>query len=109
MKQNTQLINMLILAFAIILICVAKSRFSELFVPQVPLPPNNYPMPPMISSNPQAPLMYPQQIYPAKIPHYNELGRPCDSIKDCGIMGVCQEGKCNAIPYQNTTFNIQSN
>lgn len=104
MKHNTQLINMLILAFAIILICVAKSKFSELFVPQVPIPPNNYNYIPPPTQNPQA-LMYQQQIYPAKIPHYNELGRPCDSVKDCGIMGVCKEGKCNAIPYQNTVFN----
>lgn len=113
MGQKTQLINMFILAIAIILVCSARSKFSELFVAQVPLPPQYQGYGAqgdpgqIMGGHPQGnPYQYPNQIYPARIPYYTEMGRPCDSIQSCGSMGKCENGKCNAIPYEKSVFNV---
>lgn len=117
MSNKTQLVNMFIIAVAIILICAARSKFSELFVAEVPMIPQyqgygaqggNVPPPP--GGYPHGePRIFPNQIYPARIPFYTEAGRKCNSIKDCGSMGICQDGTCNTIPYENSVFNIPIN
>lgn len=116
MSNKSQLVNMFIIATAIILICVARAKFSELFVAEVPIPPyyQGYGAqgspPPIKGGYPQGePRIYSNQIYPARIPYYNEMGRPCNSIKDCGSMGVCQDGSCKTIPYENSVFNVPIN
>lgn len=116
--SRTNIINLFILAIAIILVCLAKNKFSELFVPQVQLPPyldsygaqgghvaNSYPS--LAGGvHPQGnPNRFQNQIYPARIPYYAELGRPCTNQKDCGVLGKCEGGSCNSIPYEKTVFN----
>lgn len=114
MTQKTHLVNMFIIATAIVIICAARSKFSELFVAEVPMIPqyDGYgaqggPTQPIQGGYPNGnPMIYQNQIYPARIPYYNEMGRQCNSIKDCGSMGVCTNGSCKTVPYENTVFNI---
>ena len=119
-NQKLQLINMFILAVAIILVCVAKSRFYELFVASLPEPPfyqgygaggnsrESLLQLQVPGTQPQGnPYIYQNQVYPGRIPYYNELGRPCAQGQDsCGSVGKCENGKCAAIPYSRTAFNV---
>ena len=113
-SNKTQIINMLIIAVAIVLISAAKVKFNEMFVAQVPHIPFDQgygaqggSVPPIRGGYPVGqPRIFENQIYPARIPYYNEMGRPCNSVKDCGSMGVCKEGHCKTIPYENSVFNV---
>ena len=77
--------------------------------------PNGYsfvPSPSVYENNLQIqPLMYPNQLYPAKIPFYPRTGRPCDYFNapegNCGATGVCVSGVCQRKPTNGkTVFNI---
>ena len=114
---RSNVVNLFILGIAIVLICVVKTKFSELFVAQVPmmgLPgnggaqggpvANSYPSF-VQGGHPQGnPYTFNNQIYPARIPYYPEVGRPCES-GDCGVLGKCENGVCKAMPYNKTVFN----
>ncbi len=115
--SRSNVINLFILGIAIVLVCAIKTKFSELFVAQVPIVSynqggygaqgghvaNSYPSF-VNGGHPQGnPYTFPNQIYPAKIPYYPELGRPCDG--DCGVLGKCENGTCKAVPYNKTVFN----
>jgi len=111
MDKRSNIVNLIILGVAIILVCVTKKKFSELFVANIPM--MNGPMmngqEPLRefanSGHPQGnPYTYQNQIYPAKIPYYPELGSPCKN-GDCGLLGKCEGGSCRAIPYNKTVFN----
>lgn len=116
--SRSNIANLFILGLAIVLVCVAKTKFSELFVAQVPMVPgmhgygaqggqvaNSYPSF-VQGGHPQGnPYTFGKQIYPARIPYYPELGRPCDG--DCGVLGKCENGVCKAQPYHKTVFNDQ--
>ena len=117
--SRSNVINLFILGIAIVLVCVVKTKFSELFVAQVPMIPgmhgygaqggnvaNSYPSF-VNGGHPQGnPYQFPNQIYPARIPYYSEVGRPCDG--DCGVLGKCENGVCKAVPYQKTVFGDNS-
>jgi len=110
--SRTNVINLFILGIAIILVCVVKTKFSDLFVGQVPMVQgmNGYGAQGNLQGNLQVnenlqrnPYVYPNQIYPDRIPYYPEFGRPCEN-GGCGVLGKCENGSCNAIPYNKTVF-----
>lgn len=129
-------INLFILAIAIALVCVAKSNFSELFVPNVNLPPNNtffdpatkqfiqvphnnIPLNPWLpqGGHPMGqPMMYPNQIWPNGIPYYPQIGGPinADGMKvpckdgDCGATGMCIDGTCRGRETDKTVMGVNS-
>lgn len=109
--SKSNIINLIILGVSIVLVYTIRTKFSELFVPQIPLGyypnsiyQNNY------QNNgvqPQGnPYHFNNQIYPDRIPYYPELGRPCNSVNDCGVLGNCVNGVCNAVPYNKTAFGV---
>lgn len=55
----------------------------------------------------QQPMVYPQQLYPAKAPWYPQAGRPCET-GSCGATGVCKDGVCHRTDGSNTVFNINT-
>ena len=119
-STRTQIINLLILAIAIILVCIAKSKFSELFVANVPLPfqgpydaqggkiANSYPSFADGVHPQNNPYQFPNQIYPARIPYHTEMGRPCEG-GSCGVLGKCENGICSPLSYNRTVFNQKLN
>lgn len=110
-KIKYKFINLFILSIAIILICIAKSRFQELFVgdvPQVPLGghsnDNNIQLVQELNKNPYR---YPQQIYSAGLPYYPYFNKPCKG-GDCGVFGYCKDGICNQEMSEKTVFGIKT-
>ena len=118
--KRSSITNLLILGIAILLICNIKTKFSEMFVANVPMIPNddgygaqggvfsgNYPGY-SVGGHPNGnPYTFNNQIYPAKIPYYPELGRPCEGNAGCGVLGKCENGVCGATPYNKTVFGDQ--
>ena len=119
LRPASKIINLFILAIAIVLVCVTKSKFSELFVAQVPMIPNmqGYGAQggPVANSYPSFvdgvhpmgnPYQYQNQIYSSpRIPYYPELGKVCkNNGGDCGVLGKCENGVCQAMPYNKTVF-----
>lgn len=113
-NRKSKIMNILVLGLAIVIVCVTKTRFRELFVARVPitgLGDHRYPY----HGSPQAPppYMYQQQYYP-QAPYYGQVGKPCGP-NGCGSMGECVNtegqpisqgvGVCRAIPYNKTAFN----
>lgn len=117
-NSRSKVINLFILGVAIVLVCLAKSKFSELFVAQVPMVPsmhgygaqggqvaNSYPSFVAGVQPTGNPYQYPNQIYSSpRVPYYPELGRECKN-GDCGVLGKCEGGQCQAMPYNKTVFN----
>ena len=117
---SNYVLNLLVLGVAIVLVLVAQQNMSSLpsirnpdgFVGQVPMVPiggrpGGSPYPVQISPGgyPRGqPMMYPKQYYPAKVPYYNETGRPCEG--GCGATGTCQGGVCSMMDQYNTVFDI---
>jgi hypothetical protein len=117
---GSYVLNLLILGVTIILVLVAKNNpmFANLGMPNRPPQEGfggggggfggyNY-MPRGVQPTGQ-PMMYPRQIYPAKMPYYPETGRPCNgklSSMGCGSTGVCTDGICHMKDQNNTVFNI---
>ena len=53
----------------------------------------------------QTPLMYPTQLYPARIPWTPSVGRLCGN-GECGAAGTCVDGVCQRKNSDGTVFNI---
>jgi len=121
-STSSTVMNMFILGIAILIVMLIKQRFEartnsgEPFVGVVPMTSigNGNPYGPsgtLLGPGTQPygqPMMYDQQLYPAKLPWYNETGRPCSGDKGCGAVGVCQNGVCSVKdgPH-DTVFDIR--
>ena len=55
--------------------------------------------------------MYPQQLYPMKVPYYddsvNNIGRPCKGESGCGVLGACMNGVCTVKDNNSTVFDLK--
>jgi len=103
-------LNLIIIGVAIIIVILAQQNLanggSDSFVGKVPMTSIGngpyygayYGLPPGVIPTGQ-PMMYPYQLYPAKMPYYddsvNNIGRPCKEPNGCGALGACQNGICS--------------
>ena len=122
MSNSGSILNLLVLGIAIILLIVLinqnPSSRGDSFVGKVPMMPIGngfYPPGYVPGVQPMGqPMIYPQQIYPAKLPYIddsvNNVGRPCGG-NDCGAFGSCINGVCsiNRTDEDNNTtvFNMK--
>jgi hypothetical protein len=109
-RSNTNYsMNLFIIGIAIVIILLIKrSKLFDKFVGNVQVTPignggNNFLVPGSYPMN--QPMMYAQQLYPAKMPWYPETGRPCSG--KCGITGVCTNGICQMRDQTETVFNVK--
>jgi len=97
---RTNVVNLFILAIAILLVCVTKNKFSEMFVAKVPIPPynngygaqggvvvNGYPG---FAQGGNPPTQYTTNH--VRNPYYAGYNKPYDG--DCGVLGRCENGVC---------------
>ena len=108
-------LNLIVLGIAIIIVLVIQNNLNDFFVGRVPqVPIGNAPyynlIPYGVYPNGQ-PMVYPQQMYPAKLPYYNDsvanYGRPCKEPDGCGVLGACVDGVCKVKDQNNTVFDIK--
>ena len=113
-------LNLLIIGVAIILVILVQHNLvtADSFVGKVPMMPiGNGPFYGAYQGLPQGvyptgqPMMYPQQLYPAKVPYYddsvNNYGRPCKEPNGCGVLGACVNGVCTVKNQQDTVFDLK--
>mgnify|MGYP000343700962 CR=1 FL=1 len=125
-------LNLLIIGFAIIIVVlIYENQSADSFVgmvPNVPIGgyqyppfpgyfytntiPNSPPNFPNYQSGPiNQPIIYPNQMYPAKIPYYddtiNQTGKVCGEANDCGVLGACQGVVCKVKRSDNTVFDLR--
>ncbi len=105
-EKSIKLINLILISAAIIFIIVysdAGAIFQETFSGRLPKLPNNgmfaNDMPNYNSNLEEQPYLYEKQLFPAKVPYYDDTmrhyGRPCNNEGGCGVLGACINGKCN--------------
>jgi hypothetical protein len=118
--MTSDIINLVILGIVIVLLFVVQQNYqnnkpSENFVGKVPQTPIGNGMHYMYNvpgGHPTGqPMMYPEQLYQAKIPYYDDsihnIGRPCTGPNGCGVFGTCANGTCTVKDKSNTVFNLK--
>jgi len=124
-STGNYVLNLLIIGVAIILVIVAMQSINnhpphDSFVGKVPMVPigNGMQMPYYVPGGYPTgqPMMYPNQIYPAKAPYYNDtfnhIGRPCNQANaenggSCGVLGTCTNGVCTVKDKHDTVFDLK--
>ena len=117
MSNSGSVLNLLVLSIAIILIFVILVKNnSDSFNGRVPMSPIGnggyipYGVPGQLPNG--APMLYRDQLYPAKVPYINDsvknVGRPCGEGAGCGAFGSCLNGVCSIKKVdESTVFNMR--
>lgn len=106
-NKTARVLNLIIIFIAIIVLFLARQN-SDLFVGQVPSVPIGNGMPPYGVYPTGQPMYYTKQLYPAKMPYYEDTlqqeGNPCTSMNGCGVYGACINGKCTIKDVDNKVY-----
>lgn len=118
MDNSKNVTNLAIIAVAFIFVFLVYKKTcngNDDFVGRVPIPPIGgygayigyppYQMPGVYPTG--QPMMYPQQLYPAKMPYYPEFGQVCKNTQDCGATGLCVNGSCTVKDKAGSVFNTK--
>jgi len=117
MSNSGSILNLLVLGIAIILLLVVIWKNKDTFEGKMPMVSVGsggyipYMVPGQVANG--YPLLYQNQLYPAKIPYINDsvknVGRPCgEGNSDCGVFGSCVNGVCSINKAgDDTVFNLK--
>lgn len=106
-SKTTKVLNLIIIFIAIILMFHVKQGFDPFVgkVPQVPIGNGEAPFGVYPTGQP---MHYNKQLYPAKMPYYDDtlrqMDKPCSKPNGCGVFGACINGKCTVKDKDNNVY-----